>query len=439
MTDAAPAAPRRRFRRLPGWMRVLLVAGTLALTWIVYTWASKEPVDVPPQMVSTGPGMAPDAVMVTLAAHLNAPILDGNRVTLLENGDEIFPAMLGAIRNAERSVNLLTYVYWTGDIAETFANELAAAARRGVKVRVLLDAFGARLIDKAWIDSMQRAGVQIAWFRPLRWDTLDRFNSRTHRKALIVDGRIGFTGGVGIAQEWVGNAQDENHWRDDHFRLEGPIVRYLQGSFADNWHEASGIVLAGDSVFPPLEPAGAMRALPISTAPSDHFTGIPLTYWLLARTARTELLVATPYYVPDPNLEIGLVEAARRGVRVVLLVPGPHQDSALVRYASRTYYRELIEAGVQLYEFQPTVMHTKLVVADGAIALIGSPNFDSRSIELNYEFAVAVQDPAFAQRLRASFAHDLTRSKRVLIEDVERWNALQRARDTAASLLREQL
>lgn len=439
MTDAAPVPPHRRPRRLPGWMRVLLVAGSLALTWLVYTWASSEPVDMPPQTLSTGPGVPPGDVMVTLAAHLNAPVLEGNEVTLLENGDEIFPAMLDAIRNAERSVNLLTYVYWTGDIAETFANELAAAARRGVTVRVLLDAFGARLMDRAWVDSMQRAGVEIAWFRPLRWDTLDRFNSRTHRKALIVDGRIGFTGGVGIAQEWTGDAQDADHWRDDHFRLEGPIVRYLQGSFADNWHEASGVVLTGETVFPPLAPAGAMRALPISTAPGDHFTGIPLTYWLLARTARRELLIATPYYVPDPDLELGLVEAAQRGVRVVLLVPGPHQDSALVRYAARTYYRELIEAGVQLYEYQPTVMHTKLVVVDGAIALIGSPNFDSRSIELNYEIAVAVQDRAFAQRLRDSFAHDLTRSRRVAIEDVERWNALQRARDAAAALLREQL
>lgn len=439
MNDAAPAAPPRRMRRLPRWMRVLLVAGSLALTWLVYTWASKEPVDMPPQTLSTGPGVAPGDVMVTLAAHLNAPIVDGNHVTLLENGDEIFPAMLDAIRNAERSVHLLTYVYWTGDIAETFANELAAAARRGVKVRLLLDAFGARLMDRAWVENMQRAGVEIAWFRPLRWDTLDRFNSRTHRKALIVDGRIGFTGGVGIAQEWVGNAQDENHWRDDHFRLEGPIVRYLQGSFADNWHEASGVVLAGETVFPSLESAGGMRAVPISTAPGDHFTGIPLTYWLLARTARSELLIATPYYVPDPDLELGLVEAAKRGVRVVLMLPGPHQDSALVRYASRTYYRELIEAGVELYEFQPTVMHTKLVIADGAIALIGSPNFDSRSIELNYEIAIAVQNREFAQRLQASFAHDLTRSRRVTIADVERWNALQRARDAAASLLREQL
>lgn len=439
MTDTAPAPPPRRMRHLPVWMRVLLVAGSLALAWLVYTWASSEPIDAPPQLLSTGPGVPPGDVMVTLAAHLNAPVLKGNRITLLENGDEIFPAMLDAIRGAQDSVNLLTYVYWTGDIAETFATELAAAARRGIKVRLLLDAFGARSMDEAWIEDMQRAGVEIAWFRPLRWDMLDRFNSRTHRKALIVDGRIGFTGGVGIAQEWVGDAQDPSHWRDDHFRLEGPVVRYLQGAFADNWHEASGVVLTGDRVFPPLPDAGGMYTLPISTSPGDHFTGIPLTYWLLARTARRELLIATPYYVPDPDLKLGLVEAARRGVRVVLLVPGPHQDSALVRYAARTYYRELIEAGVALYEFQPTVMHTKLIIVDGAISLIGSPNFDSRSIELNYEFAVAVQDTAFAQRLRASFAHDLTRSKRVEIKDVERWNALQRTRDAAALLLREQL
>ncbi|MFC0677339.1 phosphatidylserine/phosphatidylglycerophosphate/cardiolipin synthase family protein [Lysobacter korlensis] len=426
-------------RKLPLWIRILLVFGSLSLAWQLYSWAASEPIDLPPQTLSTRPGAGSVDVAVMLAAHLNAPLTAGNRFTLLENGDEIFPAMLAEIRNAKRSVHLLTYVYWTGDIAHTFANELAAAARRGVEVRLLLDAFGARKIDPDWVEQMEQAGAEVEWFRPLRWDNLDNFNNRTHRKVLVVDGRVAFTGGVGIAQEWVGDAQDAEHWRDDHFRIEGPVVRYLQGSFAENWREASDVVLAGDAVFPPLQPVGDARAVPISTAPGDHFTGIPLTYWMMFRTAREEILIATPYYVPDPNLELGLMEAARRGVKVTLLVPGPYQDSALVRYASRTYYRGLIEAGVRVFEFQPTVMHTKLVVVDRTLALIGSPNFDSRSIELNYEIAVAVHDPEFAQRLVASYTHDLSRSEELGMRDVEQWSLLERTRDSAALLLRDQL
>lgn len=417
----------------------LILIGAASLFWTLYTLAIREPIDLPPERLSIPAGAGAPDVAVSLAANLNAPLLPGNDVTLLENGDEIFPAMLDSIRDARESINFLTYVYWTGDIARTFADELSAAARRGVRVRVLLDAFGARLMDDAWIEQMQRAGVEIEWFRPLRWDALDRFNNRTHRKVLVVDGRVGFTGGVGIAQEWTGDAQDENHWRDDHFRLEGPIVRYLQGSFSENWHQASGEVLAGPAVFPELPAAGDMRAVPINTPPTQHFTGVALTYWMLFRAAREEVLIATPYYVPDPDLELGLIDAARRGVRVTLLVPGPHQDSAVVRYASRTYYRELIEAGVRIFEFQPTVSHTKLIVVDGAWALIGSPNFDSRSSELNYEIAVAVYDARFAQKLRASYAHDLTRSKEVRMQDIERWSALARLRNHLARLLREQL
>jgi cardiolipin synthase len=428
-----PSKPNRIF------IAALILIGAASLFWSLYTLAIREPIDLPPERLSIPAGARAPDVAVTLAANLNAPLLPGNRVTLLENGDEIFPAMLDSIREARESINFLTYVYWTGDISRMFAEELTAAARRGVKVRVLLDAFGARLMDKAWVEQMKRAGVQVEWFRPLRWDTLDRFNSRTHRKVLVVDGRVGFTGGVGIAQEWTGDAQDADHWRDDHFRFEGPIVRYLQGSFSDNWHQAGGEVLAGPDVFPELPAAGTARMVPISTPPTQHFTGIAFTYWLLFRAARTEVLIATPYYVPDPDLELGLIEAAKRGVRVTLLVPGPHQDSALVRYASRTYYEELLEAGVRIFEFQPTVMHSKLVVVDGAWALIGSPNFDSRSSELNYEIAVAVYDAPFAQQLRSSFAHDLTRSEEVELDDVERWSAPARLRNYLARLLREQL
>lgn len=417
----------------------LAMLGALTLLWGLYAFIAPEPVDLPPERLSIGVGAEAPQVAAALAANLNAPKLAGNEVTLLVNGDEIFPAMLTAIRQARASINLLTYVYWEGDIARTFADELGAAARRGVQVRVLLDAFGARKIDPAWIERMRAAGCEVVWFHPLSWNTLRRYNNRTHRKVLVVDGRIGFTGGVGIAEEWTGDAQDANHWRDDHFRVEGPVVRYLQGSFAENWRQASGVVLAGDALFPPLPPAGSADVVPINSAPNEHFGGIPFTYWLLFHSAREQIRIATPYYVPDPDLELGLLTAARRGVQVTLLVPGDHQDSIIVRYASRTYYRELLEAGVRIYEYQPTLMHTKLAIVDDTWALVGSPNFDSRSFELNYEIALAVYDRPFVQTLTTSYADDLKDSREITLEEVEGWSSFDRALSYVALLLREQL
>lgn len=417
----------------------LAVLGALTLLWGLYAFIAPEPVDLPPERLSTGVDAEMPQAGITLAAHLNAPKLSGNQVTLLVNGDEIFPAMLDSIRQARTSINLLTYVYWQGDIAEAFADELSAAARRGVRVRLLLDAFGARKIEPEWVERMEAAGCEVVWFHPLNWNTLRRYNNRTHRKVMVVDGRIGFTGGVGIADEWTGDAQDPDHWRDDHFRVEGPVVRYLQGSFAENWRQASGEVLAGEAMFPELPAVGEADVVPINAAADEHFSGIPFTYWLLFRSARERIRIATPYYVPDPDLELGLLTAARRGVQVTLLIPGDNQDSIIVRYASRTYYRELLEAGVRIYEYQPTLMHTKLAIVDDTWALVGSPNFDSRSFELNYEIALAVYDRPFVQELTVSYAEDLQHARPITLEEVDSWSPVDRTLNYLALLLREQL
>lgn len=425
--------------RRPPLVAILGAIGLASLMWFLYVLAASESVDLPPDRLLTPIAFNPDQLGVTLSANLVAPLSSGNRVELLVNGDEIFPAMLASIRGARESVNLLTYVYWRGDIAETFATELAAAARRGVRVRLLLDAYGARKIDPALVQAMQRAGCEVAWFSPLQWNNLHRYNRRTHRKVLVVDGRVGFTGGVGIAQQWTGDAEDASHWRDDHFRVEGPSVRYLQGSFADNWRSATGVVLSGDRVFPPLSTRGNADVVVVSAPANERFQGIPLTYWILFRSARRTLRIATPYYVPDPDLELGVLDAARRGVKVTLLVPGPHQDSALVRHAARSYYRELLNAGVTIYEYQPTLMHTKLVMLDDQWALIGSPNMDSRSLELNDEIALAVSDTELMRELAASYANDLASSRRVTLAEVQQQSALTTLAARAARLLREHL
>ena len=436
--------PLRRIasRRKSGakWLsRALVAFGLVSFFWWSYGLLAPEPADIPPQRLSVGHAAGTMDAGTALAGNLDAPLLEGNRVDLLINGDEIFPSMLAAIRNARKSIHLLSYIYWEGDIAKTFADELSAAAGRGVETRLLVDAFGGRRMDPALIEGMRAAGVEFAWFHPVRWYSLRRVNNRTHRKVMVVDGRVGYTGGVGIGSEWTGDAQDPEHWRDDHFRVEGPVVRYLQGAFAENWRQASGEVLAGEGLFPILEEAGNARIVPLNAAPLGTTSDIAFTYWLLFKSARNEICITTPYFVPDPDMDLGIEEAARRGVKVTLLVPGEHQDSKLAGYASHTYYRDLLLAGVRIFEYVPTMMHVKSLTVDDEWAVIGSANFDSRSFELNYEIALAVQDRSLIDALNASHESDLLQSRELTLADVEARSLVERGRNWIARQLREQL
>lgn len=415
----------------------LAAVGVLALLKWAYGSLGPDFKDIAPDRLS-GDGGAPPRPEV-LAAHLGVPLIEGNRVDLLLNGVEIFPAMLSAIEHARASINLLSYVYWQGDIARDFADALSAAAQRGVDVRIVLDAIGAQKMDAALIDQMISAGCTLAWFNPVRWCSLGRFNHRTHRKVLVVDGCVGFTGGVGIASEWTGDAQDADHWRDDHCRFDGPVVRHLQGAFVENWRQATGEVLAGGTVFPAIKAAGDVRMMVINTGPVGATSEIGFGYWMMFHGARERIYVSTPYFVPDPDLEIGLGDAARRGLDVRLLVPDDHQDSRLVRYASRTWYRDLLTAGVRVYEYQTTMMHVKAVTVDRQWGIVGSANFDSRSFELNFEIAVAVFDPAFVQKLDTSFEDDLREAREITLHEVERWSRAERLRNHLTRMFREQL
>lgn len=421
------------------YLTILSAIGVLALAIWLYNWLVPDQSEIAPTRLSVDVPLDAEELARALSANLEAPLLDGNRIDVLLNGDEIFPAMLDAIHGAQHSVNLLTYIYWQGDIAREFADALVAAAQRGVQVRLLVDAMGGAKMAGALADELERAGCTFAWFRPLRWYNLGRFNHRTHRKVMVVDGCMGFTGGVGIAQLWTGHAQDPDHWRDDHFRIRGPAVRYLQGSFAVNWRQATGEVLAGAAMFPDLDSAGDVRIAAIDAAPSPGISTIGFTYWLFFHGARDEICVTTPYYVPDPRLRLGLASAAQRGVKVTLLVPGPHIDTKLVSRASKTYYRDLLQAGVAIHEYQPSMIHTKTVTVDGAYALIGSPNFDTRSFGLNYEEALVVVDRAFTQTLNHSFAQDLGLAREVTLQEVNGWTPWARALNRLARLLRAQL
>ena len=422
----------------------LAAVGALWLAWSAYALVSPEAEDELPTALDAGDASEEPDLIELASRQLAAPITTGNRVELLVNGDEIFPPMLESIRRARESVRLLTYVYWTGDIADEFAVALVEAAGRGVRVRLLLDAWGAKRMDEALVARLRDGGVEIAWFNPFRWDTIRRANNRTHRKVLVVDGEVGFTGGVGIAEEWTGDARGPDEWRDEHYRITGPAVRYLDGAFAENWLNATGELLVegvGDEDARDARRSGldTERLLVVPTSPRGDMSPIALIYWIAFHIAESSVDIATPYFVPDPALLEALTATARRGVRVRLLLPGERNDKSIMHWASTTYHADLIEAGVELYLFEPTMTHSKSIVVDERWSIAGSPNFDNRSFELNDEIVLVGDAPTLTSQLRAAFEEDLSRSDR-LTADERGWR--EKARSAlyhAVLVFREQL
>jgi len=315
----------------------------------------------------------------TIEGVIGVPATEGNRVDVLRNGDEIFPAMLESIERANNTVDLLTFVYWEGRIGREFAHALAARSRDGVRVRVLLDAWGARPIERNLLGLMEAAGVAVRWFRPLHRFRPGQVNHRTHRKVMIVDEETGFTGGVGIADEWLGNAENESQWRDTHFRIRGPAVDGLRAAFLDNWVETDSELFdefvdrfpdhprAGDTVVQCVRGAS-------ETGDSDIYT----LFRTLCDLAEQRIRLATAYFVPDAEIVQRLARAVERGVDVDLLLPGPHADKRFVQMASEATYSTLLEAGVKIWTFQPSMLHTKIMTVDGIISNVGSANLNAR-------------------------------------------------------------
>jgi cardiolipin synthase len=366
-------------------------------------------------------------------------VLEGNHVETLVNGDRIFPAMLEAIAEARHSINFETYVYWTGEPARAFAAHLAERARAGVEVRVLLDWQGSVPMDRDLLALMREAGADVRRFRRPRWYTLDRMNNRTHRKLLMVDGRIGFTGGVGIADKWAGDARGEDEWRDTHYRITGPVVAQMQSAFIDNWLEAAGELPRGDAHFPALEPAGSMLAQTAKSSPQGGSTTMHLMFMMAVAAAEQHIRIGMPYFVPDDLAIDHLVAASRRGVAVSLMLPGEHMDKQFVRRASRHRWGRLLEAGVRIWEYQPTMYHPKLVVVDEAWASVGSANFDERSFRLNDEANLNVFDAGFAREQIAMFEADQARSREVTLEEWRSRPTARRLGDWFWGLFRSQL
>jgi cardiolipin synthase len=336
---------------------------------------------------------------------LGTEMVAGNRAELLENGDGIFPSMLDAIATARRSINLEEYLFDHGEIGTRFAAALAERARAGVAVRVLVDGFGQDLGPLE--PKMAAAGVHVRIYKPLRLYSIDRVGNRTHRRILTVDGAIGFCGGVGIDDRWKGDARNPGEWRDTMIRVEGPVVEQLQHAFAQDWVHTTGEVLHGDAQYPEIAPAGDVLAQIVAAARADSISMSKLLLYMAIQAARRSIWIESAYFVPEGQIREGLIAAAQRGVDVRIVVPGEHTDSFNVRLASRYHYGELLDAGVSIYEYRPTMMHNKVMVVDGIWSTVGSINFVNRSMKKNAEINVAVYDRPFAARVEAMVRQDI--------------------------------
>ena len=348
-----------------------------------------------------------------MGVMLGPSITRGNRITELQNGDQIFPAMLEAIRAAQRTITFETYIYWSGDIGEQFTQALTERARAGVAVNVTVDWAGSFKMDQALVDRLTQAGVRVHHYRPLHWYNLGRLNNRTHRKLLVVNGRLGFTGGVGVAPQWTGQAQDPDHWRDTHFEVQGPVVAQMQSVFIDNWIKVTGDVLHGPRYFPVLAASGASSAQMFSSSPSGGSESMQLMYLLAITAASTSIDLSAAYFVPDSLTLQALTDALRRGVRLRIVLPGPHIDSDTVRGASRATWGPLLAAGATIAEYQPTMYHCKVLIVDGLLTSVGSTNFDNRSFRLNDEATLNIVDRAFASAQTTTFEADLALARPV--------------------------
>ena len=384
-----------------------------------------------------------------MGALLGPPVVPGNRYEALVNGDRIFEAMLTAIGAAEHSITFETYIYWSGRIGDAFADALSARARAGVKVHVLLDWVGSGRMEDRLLDELRTSGVQIERYHPPTWFGLGRLNNRTHRKLLIVDGKVGFTGGVGIADQWTGDAQDAEHWRDTHFRFDGPVVAQAQAAFMDNWMKTTGVVFHGTDYFPrtePLDDPGAADdresrgiAQMFSGSPNEGSGSMELMYLLAIQSAVRTIELSSSYFVPDDSAVRELVEATRRGVSVRIIVPGAHIDTELVRKASKHKWGPLLQAGVAIHEYRPTMFHVKVMIVDDYLVSVGSTNFDDRSFHLNDESNLNIYDRTFARRQVALFEDDLTKATRITYDAWKRRPLGEKVAERVISLLHAQL
>lgn len=410
------------------------LAGIYAYHVAQYRRAAGEGFDLPnPPAVGSGEFAG------LIEALAQAPRREGNRLTILRNGCEIFPAMLEAIGSAKECIDFSTYIYWTGEIASQFADALATRASEGIEVNVLLDAQGCAKMDHGLIEDMRAAGATVTWFRPPHWYNLQKLNKRMHRRLLIIDGKIGFMGGVGIAEPWTGNADNPEHERETHLRIEGPAVRDLLGGFLENWTEGTSSLLSA-SHFPDID--AFEDGIPVQlarTVSTGGTRGLEEMLWAAVVGSKERLWVTTAFFAPRRAFVDALCDAAGRGVDVRILTGGPHQDKQVAREAGHRSYQRLLESGVRIFEYQQAKMHAKVITIDGIWANVGSSNFDNRSLSLNDEVNASMQHPSVVAELERQFRNDLEVSQELDFQHWSRRSLGKRAREYATELIRQSL
>ncbi len=379
-----------------------------------------------------------DDFLYVIESTCQATIHSHNKVDILANGAQFYPAMRDAIRAAESAVNMEAYIFRRGAAANMLIDAIVDRARAGVEVRVTLDAVGSALMFGAPLRRLREAGCKVHFYQTLTWYRFHRLNNRTHRELLVIDGRVAFTGGAGIADQWMKPHRRHPAWRDTMVRVEGPIVAALQGVFAENWLECCGEILTAPRHWPALTGAGTAEAMVIKSSPSDRSTASRVVFQMLIEGAVTSIDIQTPYFLPDRSLRRALIRSARRGVKVRIVVPGRHSDQRLVRLASRRMYRELLEGGVRLFEYRPAMTHVKALMVDEAWAVVGTTNVDNRSFEHNDEINVAFRETGVTGRLRRDFESDLAASDEITLEEWSKRPALEKLIEPVCWILERQ-
>lgn len=414
-----------------------LVFGSMFLAWVFHLF--RPGADEPQYGLDHEFSIDSDEFLPSIAGATDMEFLPGNDVKILNNGDEFYPVMLRDILEAERSITIEAYIYWAGEIGQEFARALSQKAESGVDVKILLDAVGSASISSEILDTLTKGGCQVEWYNPIHWYTLDRLNNRTHRKSLIIDGRIGFTGGAGIADQWLGHAQDPKHWRDIQVRIEGSAVSPLQSAFARNWLETTEELLSGEIYYPKHRRAGKLAIQSILSSPETGSSTVTIMYYLSIVCSRKSIFIANPYFIPTPQAIRILTDARRRGVDVKLMLSGPHNDQIIARYNSTRLYGELLEAGVEIYEYRPTMLHHKYMVCDGLWSTVGTTNFDCRSFALNEENNICVFDASFAKQWESIFSADLQECDRIDLNAWRNRSLIVKGAELMVSLLQYQV
>ena len=457
------APPRPRLRRLgvtDGWRRVrsllwnwwlwftaaavllyagqhVLPAALAAFAIICYNMVPEPQPAVYAIETNLDPGT--EEFRVTMEGATGMPLVQGNRVQIFNNGDVFYPAMLEVIESARHSVTMEQYIFWDGAVGRRFAEAFAERARAGVEVKLLVDAIGSSTIGETILRTLESAGCQLAWFRPIHWYTLNRANRRTHRKSLIVDGAVAFTGGAGLADQWLGLAANHHEWRDIQVRVEGPAALAQQAGFAQNWLLTTGELLTGAGYFPYSDHLGGIEVQTILSSPFNGASAAATMVLIAMQSARECLYIANPYFIPDARVIAMLSDASTRGVAVKLMLSGPDCDSWWTRQNSVRLYGKLLQAGVEIYEYQPTMLHQKTMVVDRAWGTVGTTNLDNRSFSFNEETNVCFHDPVLVKQLESIFIEDLARCRKIEWEEWRRRGHWQQACEITASLLEDQV